>query len=78
MKIKIEGNESSAELEFPCLMIADDGDILLATAIDLHSVNLKGTIICSKSITSLLGDFRFDWCPSKFRKFTGKITLEND
>lgn len=78
MKINIEEKESNEELAFPCLMIGESGNILFATS-SRYSL-LTGTIIYVSPFSSahIPGDFSRSWISSKFKKFTGKITLEND
>lgn len=72
MKINIEEKESNEELEFPCLMEGSYNTIVLFRSLK------KGTVIISDEIHYSTGSYHDHWDINKFKKFTGKITLEND
>ena len=76
MKVIVNKDSKAGNVKYPCLMIAEDGDILLATKED--DVCLTGTIIVREDDELNIGHCCTGWAKSAFKPFNGSITLSND
>lgn len=70
---KIEDNNTDT-LEFPTLMVNDEGMVLLVTYTGHGGLGYTGTLVYSK-FPNEIGMYRNDWS-SQFKPYYGKITLE--
>ncbi len=82
MKITVEEKNDKQELEFPCLMRADNGRILLATqkitrGSDSYYSGLQLGIAIDGNL-HIETEYSDLWLTVGFKPFNGKITLENE
>lgn len=80
MKVTIHEKPKEQELKFPCLMISDNQQIILAL-----SMRERGNSFYYEAITldpgetyNKNGDYSEDYIACAFSPFHGSITLEND
>lgn len=76
MKVTVNEDNKASDVKYPCLMIANDGDILLATK--EGDVCLTGTVVARGDGASDIGHHCTGWAKSCFKPFNGSITLSND
>lgn len=72
MKIEVIKKDSESELQFPCLMIAEEPRIIV-----LFTCLKKGTVVVRNNYWDV-GHYSENWTMSQFSSFKGKITLENE
>lgn len=70
--VKIENSEKNPECEFPCLMIAENGMVVLFTDKSTGTVLLK-----SHDGVWNIGHYSDIWEWGNFYPFKGSITLSN-
>lgn len=79
MKVILQNHPSSCqtkELEFPYLMKSDiDGEIVLVTG---RHKTMDEDFFIGTSVTKKPGYFSETWQASVFKKYDGKVVLEND
>lgn len=68
--ITTEVKQKPQQPDYPCLMIAKDGDIVLMDCYECGSV--------LKSKTYRVGEYRTTWVMAAFSKFDGILTLRNE
>jgi len=73
VKVTVEKDEEESGIDYPCLMIADDGDIALMSSSD------TGVIVRYVSSTGIkVGCYSCTWATDVWRPFTGKLIMENE
>ena len=72
MKIDVKENKTKKDTKYPCLMIADNGSIMLMKKAG-HGVLLVNGGECIS-----VGDYGTGWNMSMLKPFNGTITLSND
>lgn len=71
MKVNVE--EKSNEIKFPCLMKAEDNLVVL------FSANKTGVVLVNDDDEeNKIGEYSCIWDMQCFEPFNGEITLEND
>lgn len=71
MKVEVKDGKKQEDIEYPCLMVNEDGAIIL------FSDNNTGMRVRS-GLGSEPGVYSDGWIMDGFKLFTGSITLSND
>ena len=66
-----EEKKKEKETEFPCLMVADNGLIVLFTLCN------EGSVVCVGNSPHSLGYVSEDWHMDSFKEFKGSVELKN-
>jgi hypothetical protein len=74
MKVEVKENETEKELQFPCLMIHENGMIIIATEKRKNGYN--GSVLINVNTTVNVGEHGV--FNQMFKPFKGSITLSND
>ena len=70
--MKVTANKAEVkEIQFPKLMISEDGNIVLFTELYV------GTLVKGEAGMNIVGDHYDGWNMVNFHDYTGTITLEN-
>lgn len=76
MKITIAEAKKEEELKFPCLMVNEDGTIVLAS--NFKDGLFSAFILVSKTDCINAGEYHRKWDVTFFKPFHGSITLSNE
>lgn len=69
IEVQEESNKINNEIEYPCLMQSDHGNVVLFTSKTI------GTVISGEK--NQIGTYSKHWLPYVFKLYTGTITLTN-
>lgn len=74
MKITVNEEKGKNLVEYPCLMVSKDGDIVILFVSEGRGLVINALGDCEWGI----GAYYDDWTMSRFEPFNGSITLSND